>query len=155
MQTPSKQDREALAKYFAYKRRFYNRIWLGMAVVFALAGAIVWLFTGNIENLYGGIFYTIFPLLGWFQNHFIHFNPRRDPIETNQRLKLIDAKIRKSVRSSSFANGVLLMATSPIFFVLGIGSGGAEYGVAGAILGGLFGLLWFAAGLAGVMWSNE
>lgn len=154
METSSGKNREILAEQFACQRRHYNRLWLKLAVGIALTGVISWFYTGNIETLYGWSFFAIFPLLGLVYTSFL-LKPQRDPFETQQRSINLAEKYRKNLRSTGLLNGSLMMIVSPFAFALGVAGGMEEHGVVGAILGALFGVMIFAAGLAGVLWRND
>lgn len=64
MGTSAEPDPDVLAKTIARSRTFYNRVWIALTVLFALVGAVVWLFTRNIEHLLAGLFYAAFPFIG-------------------------------------------------------------------------------------------
>src|SRR5688572_9383389 len=80
-------DVQKLAQGHARFRRFYNWVWFGFVCLIASGGALIWLFTRNTEHLLSGFFLATFPLLGLLYNHFLLFNPYRDPIETQRRLE--------------------------------------------------------------------
>jgi hypothetical protein len=87
-------DVQKLAECHAKHRRFYDRIWLVIALAISLCGVAVWLVTWNPEHLLSGFFLAIFPVLGLFWNHFILLNPYRDPRETQRRLEKHAARWR-------------------------------------------------------------
>jgi len=117
-----------------------------MAVI-VLPLVLAWFFTRNVEHLYGAIFYASFPLMGLLYNHFILFNPRRDAAKTQERLVNLEHKLQKNARTTAFFNGWLLLISSPVLFIIGVGKGAEEEGIVGAIVGGLAGAIWFVGGL--------
>ncbi len=144
-------DPEQLAKCHAHWRRVYDRVWLALALILVLGGAVVWSFTRNIDHLYSGLFYAIFPFIGLLYNHFILLNPRRDPLKTQQRLEDLNRKQQKNARTVALVNGSMLLIASPILIIIGVAAG-AEYGVGGAIIGGIVGSVWLVGGLAAIAW---
>ncbi|WP_153557483.1 hypothetical protein [Roseimaritima sediminicola] len=144
--SPSPED---LSKCHAHWRRVYNRLWLAVVAVLAVGGAIVWAFTRNIDHLYSALFLAVFPFVGQLYNHFYLFNPRHDPLKTQQRLEDLAEKQQKNVRTVSLVNGSILLIASPIFIVIGVAAG-AEYGVVGAVVGGIIGSVWLVSGLLGI-----
>lgn len=155
MRTSTEPDPESLARTIARSRRIYDRVWIAFTLVFVLAGAIVWLFTRNIEHLLGGLFYGAFPLIGLVYNHFFLFNPWRDPAATKEHLENVAAKQQKNACTVGYVNGTIIILFSPIFFFLGIATGDAEHGILGAILGGLAGVASFVFGLSMVLWARR
>ena len=64
-------DPAELARIHTRLRRRFNWLWFGAAVLFAGGGAITSAFTRNIYDLYGGLFFAVFPLIGLLLNHFV------------------------------------------------------------------------------------
>jgi hypothetical protein len=144
-------DPEHLAKIHSHSRRVLNRLWFALAFILAVGGTIVWAITGNREHLYSGLFLAVFPLIGLVYNHFFLYNPRRDPVKTQRRLEELAKKQERNVRRVSLVNGTILLIASPLFILIGI-SAGAEYGVVGAVVGGVFGSVWLVGGILGFVW---
>lgn len=145
------QAPERLAQQHAYWRRVYDRVWIALTLIFVVGGTAVWFFTRNLDHLYSGLFYGIFPFIGLLYNHFVLFNPRRDPLRTQQRLEELDRKQRKNARSVALVNGSMLLIASPILIVMGVAAG-AEYGIGGAVIGAMAGMVWLVGGLAAIAW---
>jgi purine-cytosine permease-like protein len=137
---------DELRKCHAYWRRVYDRLWLGVIAALAIGGTIVWAFTRNIEHFHSGLFLAIFPFVGLLNNHFFLYNPRRDPLKTQQRLVDLAEKQQRNVRTVSLVNGTILLIASPLGIVIGVAAG-SEYGMAGAVVGGIIGSVWLTAGL--------
>lgn len=133
-------------KCHAHWRRVYDRVWLALTAVLTIGGTIVWAFTQDIEHFYSGLFLAIFPFVGLLYNHFFLYNPRRDPVKTQQRLENLAQKQQRNVQTVSLVNGTILLIASPLGIIIGIAAG-SEYGIPGAIIGGIIGSVWLAGGL--------
>ncbi len=137
---------DELRKCHAHWRRMYDRLWLVVIAVLAIGGTIVSAFTRNTEHFYSALFLAIFPFMGLLYNHFFLYNPRRDPLKTQQRLVDLAEKQQRNVRTVSLVNGTILLIASPLGIVIGVAAG-SEYGMAGAVVGGIIGSVWLTAGL--------
>lgn len=124
-----------------------------MAIVVA-GGGIAWYVTRNIAYFYSGVFYAFIPLSGLIYFHFVLFNRRRNPLETQRRVENILHQNQTNARAVALVNGSLLLLASPLLIVVGV-IAGAEYGIAGAIIGGVIGSIWLAGGILLVNWRRR
>jgi len=124
----------------------YDRLWLAVIAVLAIGGTIVWAFTRNIEHFYSALFLAIFPFMGLLYSHFFVYNPRRDPLKTQQRFVDLAEKQQRNVQTVSLVNGTILLIASPLGIIIGV-SAGSEYGNAEAVVGGIIGSVWLVGGL--------
>jgi len=150
----SSPDPEPLAKGHDNVRRLSDRIWLGLILIIAVGCVIAWLVSGEIENLYGGLFYAAFPLMGLIYTHFFLLNPRRDPVETQQQLVELQEKQQRNARKVALFNGSMLLIASPILILFGI-TAGLKYGIVSALFGGLAGSVCLVAGLLAIVWARR
>jgi hypothetical protein len=148
------QNPEEVRKCHARWRRIADHMWLGLTLLLAVGGAIVWLSTGNIQHLYSGLFYATVPLIGLLHNHFILLNPRRDSLETQQRLEYLHQRQREGARTVAVVNGAILLIASPVLIIVGV-CAGAQYGVMGEVIGGIIGSVWLVGGLVLVAWGQR
>ncbi len=111
------RDLDRLAKCHAHWRRVGDRVWLALSLIVVLSGAVVWSFSRNMEHLYSGLFYSVFPFVGLLYNHFILFHPGRDPLKTQQKLEDLNRKHRKDARTVSHVNGSILLIASPVLLM--------------------------------------
>lgn len=144
-------DPEDLAKLFAFWRRLHDFFWLGLAGLIVGGGGIAWYVKGNSAYFYAGLFYSFIPLMGFFYYHFILFNRRRDPIETQKRVVNLYHQHQANARASAVVNGSILLIASPILIIVGMGAG-AQYGIAGVIIGGIAGSIWLVGGILLLAW---
>lgn len=146
--SPSPDD---LRKCHAHWRRVYDRLRLATMFALAVGGAIVWALTWNIDHLYSGLFLAVFPLVGLLYNHFYLYNPRRDALKTQQRLEDLAKRQQRNTRTVALVNGTILLIASPLLIIIGVAAG-SEYGMVGAVVGGIMGSVWLVGGLLGIAW---
>lgn len=52
----------------------------------------------------------------------------------------------------ALVNGSMLVVSSPVIIIISIAAGAEEYGILGAIMGGVAGSVWLVGGLLGIAW---
>lgn len=144
-------DPEHLAKRHAESRRGRNRICIAMILFYGIGCTIGWAFTQNIVYLFTGLFMAVFPLIAILYNHFIRFNPRRDPLETYRRLKDRRLKRQQDKRTTALVNGSLLLIVSPLFIVIAV-ENRDEHGIGGVVACGFISLIFLVSGLLMIAW---